>query len=99
MDKIKVNVRCEDFLQKYFTEKYGTCDYDVIIQKCSNYGLKTFELRFTSNERALIFFNPDSISVRFESAPFVDYTRTYPLTAKNIKNACNMIDKKKELNS
>lgn len=95
MDKIKVNVRCEDFLQKYFTEKYGTCDYDVIILKCVNYGLGTFKLDFTQKERALIFFNPDSICVRFESAPFVDYTRTYPLTAKNIKNACNMIDRKR----
>ena len=82
MDKIKVNVRCEDFLQKYFTERYGTCDYDVIIQKMF---LRTFELKFTTNERALIFFNKDSISVKFESAPFVDYTRTYQLTAKNIK--------------
>lgn len=95
MDKIKVDVRCEDFLQKYFTEKYGTCDYDEITLKCVNYGLRTFELKFTQKERALIFFSPDSISVRFESATFVDYKKTYPLTAKNIKNACNMIDKKK----
>lgn len=95
VDKIKVNVRCEDFLQKYFTEKYGTCDYDEITLKCVNYGLRTFELKFTQKERALIFFSPDSISVRFESAPFVDYKKTYPLTAKNIKNACNMIDKKR----
>lgn len=92
MDKIKVNVKCEDFLQKYFTEKYGTCDYDVIIQKMF---FRTFELKFTFNERTLIFFNKDSICVRFESAPFVDYTRTYPLTAKNIKNACNLIDRKR----
>lgn len=92
MDKIKVNVRCEDFLQKYFTERYGTCDYDEIIQKMF---LRTFELKFTFNECALIFFNKDSIHVRFESAPFVDYTKTYPLTAKNIKNACNLIDRKR----
>ena len=95
MDKIKVNGRCEDFLQKFFMDNYGTCEYDEITLKCVNYGMRTFELKFTQKERALIFFNPDSISVRFESAPYVDYTKTYPLTAKNIKNACNLIDRKR----
>ena len=82
MDKIKVNVRCEDFIQKFFMDNYGTCEYDEITLKCVNYGLKTFELKFTQKERALIFFSPDSISVRFESASLVDFKKNISGYAK-----------------
>ena len=97
MEKLEVRVKCEDVFRQFCMERYGTDDYENILEREHHELLKTFEFEFESYHkgRALIFFFSNSISLRIESAFHVDYTKEYPISAKSIKNACRMIDRKR----
>lgn len=96
MEKLEVRVKCEDVFRQFCMDKYGTDDYENILER-EHYELKTFEFEFEfyHKGRALIFFFTNSIRLRIESAFHVDYTKEYPISANSIKNACRMIDRKR----
>ena len=95
MDKLEVRVKCEDIFRQFCMNRYGTDDYENILER-EHCCLKTFEFEFEvyHKGRALIFFFSNSILLKIESAFHADYKKEYPISANSIKNACRMVDRK-----